>query len=68
MVNDLELQVAAIDFFGSAIAVGRDEVLAFDDGRGLWIALKNSTNEINKIIEKAKVLVSPVISEEVAQS
>jgi len=28
LVNDLELQVAAIDFFGSAIAVGRDEVLA----------------------------------------
>ncbi len=55
-VNHLSYQVEALQFLSSAVGVGGDEVLCFDNGRGLWITLENNAKEMKEIIEKAECI------------
>ena len=67
-VDDLSYQLEALSFLGSAVAVGGDELMCHDNGRGLWITLENNAREIERIIKKAEALVSPIAIEKKEQS
>jgi len=56
LMEDLSNQVDALSFLASAVAVGGDELMCLDNGRGLWLALENTIKEMKEIIEKVESL------------